>query len=143
MSDLTPSAARAAIIATAAGIAGIRSTFPRLPDAIPSSPAFVLGGLTATYAAGQSRQRVAMHFPLRLYVERTSTDDRAVEDAEAFIQPTAAAFSQGVTLSGTTTTQLLLTGWNGDNWVTVGSAEYLMVEFTLVLETSWSETMTA
>lgn len=143
MADITPADARAAIIATVLAVPGIRAALPRLPETIPVSPCAVIGPHTATYAAGQSRQRVRMLFPLRVYVERTSDDDRTMAAAEALIRPVIAAFSAGITLGGATTTQMLVTGWDADHWETVGSAEYLMVEFALALETTWTDSMTA
>lgn len=124
--------ARSAIIAKAAGIAGIGSTYARLPETIGTSPAIVLGPVTWTTTPGD-RERSVYTWELWLYVERLATDDQTIATADDFIDLVQAAYASGITLGQSGTTQCVIRGGRADEWVTVGNADYLRVTFTLEL----------
>ena len=136
------SSARAAIIAKAAGIAGIGSTYARLPETIGSAPAIVLGPVTWTTQPGD-RERTSYQFELWLYVERLASDDQTIATADDFIDLVQAAYAAGITLGLSGTTQCVIRGGAANEWVTVGEAEYLRVTFRLELASTRQRGYTA
>jgi hypothetical protein len=136
------SEARTAIIAKGAAVTGIRSALPRLPETIPAAPALVLGQVTWTTIPGD-RERSAYAFELILYVERTSTDDRAIAATDDLIDLIQAAYAQGITLGSSDTTQCVIRGGASNEWVSIGDAEYLATTFRLDLSSSRQRGYTA
>jgi hypothetical protein len=143
--------ARTAIIAKAAGVAGSRGASARLPDNIPTTPWYVLAPHTATLTPGQ-RERTIFRFPLQLYIERQATDDQTIQAGDDLIDLTVDAFSQGITLGTVTgTTEMRMTGWDADQWITLGDTPgnggsgvpYLLIEFHLELHVTRTRNYTA
>jgi hypothetical protein len=137
------SAARAAIIAKGAAIAGMRKAYPRLPETIAASPAIVLGQMTWQTIPGD-RERTAYTFDLDLYVERSADDDRTIAAADDLIDLVQAAYAAGITLGqGGQTSQCVIRGGASNLWVEIGAAEYLLTRFQLELSASRQRGYTA
>jgi len=134
--------ARTSIIAKGAAITGIRGAHARLPETIPAAPALVLGQMVWETTPGD-RERTSYAFELILYVERTSTDDRAIATTDDLIDLVQSAYASGITLASANTTQCVIRGGASNEWVTVGDAEYLATTFRLELSSSRQRGYTA
>ncbi len=136
------STARAAIIAKAATVSGVRGTYARLPETIPMAPAVVLGQMTWTTIPG-NRERTDYTFELSLFVERLRSDDQTIAKADDLIELIQIAYASGITLAQIGTTQCTIRGGAANIWPTIGKAEYLQVKFLLHLESSLTRGYTA
>ncbi len=125
----TLSAIRSAVATKAAGVAGVRATYSRLPETITATPAIVLGAVRWETTPGE-REVTVYAFDLDLYVERLRSDDAAMATADDLIEAVQAAFAAGITLSAAgVVQQALITGGSANEWITVGATEYLRVQF--------------
>ncbi len=136
------SQARTAIIAKAAGVAGVRSTYPRLPDVLGPTPAVVLGQASWTTIPG-NRERRTYTFALDLYVKRDATDDRTIATADDLMDLIEQAYILGITLGQIGTTQCVIRGGTSNNWRTIDNVEYLVISWALHLESSLTRGYTA
>lgn len=135
--------ARAAIIAKAAGITGVQYTYPRIPDTIAGSPAFVLGEVTWVTIPGD-RERSTYSFELTLYQERLGDDDPTIAAVDDLIELAQQAYSQGITLGQTgQTTQCVVRGGSANTWVSIGETLYLTAILRIELAASRQRGYTA
>lgn len=118
-----------AIAAKAAAIAGMRGTSAVTPETIPATPWTVVGPHSAAYEAGPM-DKVRYTFPLRCYVQRTSSAERVQVTANDLVDAFVTAFRNGLTYGGTVA-EGRITSWDTDLYATVGEAEYQVIEFSL------------
>ena len=135
--------ARTAIIAKAAGIAGIAYAYPRVPETLSGSPAIILGPVTWTTIPG-NRERTTYAFDLTLYQERLGDDAPTIAAVDDFIDLVQAAYVSGITLGQTgQTTQCVIRGGAANEWVTIGDTIYLTCTFQLELSATRQRGYTA
>lgn len=135
--------ARTAIIAKAAGIAGVTYTYARMPETLAGSPAFVLMGVTWTTIPGD-RERTTYSFTLRLWHERLGDDDPTIAAVDDLIDLTQAAYATGITLGQTAqTTQCVIRGGAANQWMTIGETIYLTADFEIELSSTRQRGYTA
>jgi hypothetical protein len=119
----------AAVVAKAAGIAGMRGTSPTAPDTIPASPWTIVGA----HQAVMDGITTHITFPLRVYVERVTDDARTQAVVNDLVDAMVAAYWDGITIGGTVA-QARIVAWNTDLWnPDIGGVAYQVPEFTLVV----------
>ena len=126
-----------AIAAKAAGIATMRGTSATVPDTIPATPWAVVGPHSATFEAGPMA-KVRYTFPIRCYVQRSSSAQRVQVAANDLVDAFVVAFRDGLTYGGTVA-EGRITSWDTDLYTEIGEASYQVIEFSLfvlVLDTT-------
>jgi hypothetical protein len=126
-----------AIAAKAAAIATMRGTSATVPDTIPATPWAVVGPHSATYDAGPM-DKIRYTFPIRCYVQRTSSAERVQVAANDLVDAFVAAYRNGLTYGGTVAVGRIQS-WDTDLYAEIGEAAYQVIEFSLfvlVLDTT-------